>query len=548
MATRHGGQILIDQLKIQGVRRVFCVPGESYLAALDGLYDSGLDIIVCRQEGGAAIMAETQGKLTGQPGICFVTRGPGASNATAGVHIAYQDSTPMILFIGQVGRQMIDREAFQEMDYRVMFGGLAKWAAQIDEIERIPEYVSHAFHLATSGRPGPVVLALPEDMLSSRADIADVAKAVPIEAKAGAEDAATIAAELKNAKRPLVLVGGSGWSQQAANELCAFAEKFRLPVAASLRCQDFMDNRSSSYIGDAGLGINPDLAETIKDTDLLLVLGARLGEMTTSGYTLVDIPSPKQRLVHVYPGPDELGRVYRPDIAINASVPSLLAHLNELPAPNAVPWSERTEKARASYESWLQPQETPGAVKLEKVIEHVRNNTKDDAFIAVGAGNYTNFVQRYSSFRTFRTQLAPTSGSMGYSVPAAIAAKLEHPDRDVVCFAGDGCFMMHGQELATAVQYGANFVTIISNNGMYGTIRLHQERAYPGRVSGTMLQNPDFVALAEAYGAFGVRVEKTEEFPAVFEKALSAGKPAIIELMIDPDVLTPRVSMQSLRS
>ena len=547
MAMRHGGQILVDQLRIQGVPRVFCVPGESYLAALDGLYESGIDTVICRQEGGAAMMAEAQGKMTGRPGICFVTRGPGATNAAAGVHIADQDSTPMILFIGQIGRDMVDREAFQEVDYRMMFNPLAKWVAQIDDVERIPEYISHAFHIATSGRPGPVVLALPEDMLSSSADVEDVARAAIVEARACDGDADTIASELKAAKRPLVIVGGGGWSAQAADDLAVFAEKFRLPVAASLRCQDYLDNRSPSYIGDAGIGINPALAERIREADLLLVLGSRLGEMTTSGYSLVNIPNPRQRLLHAYPGPDELGRVYRPEIAINASIPSLLSRLKDLPAPNDIPWAEETQVARASFEAWLEPEETPGAVKLERVVAHVRDTVSDDAIISVGAGNYTNFVQRYSEFKKFRTQLAPTSGSMGYSVPAAIAAKLEQPDREVICFAGDGCYMMHGQELATAVQYGANVVIIISNNAMFGTIRMHQERNYPGRVSGTMLHNPDFAELARAYGAFGVRVDAQEDFPAAFEAALNAGKPAVIELTIDPEALTPRLTLQGLR-
>ncbi|MGI9373629.1 MAG: thiamine pyrophosphate-binding protein [Hyphomicrobiales bacterium] len=545
---RHGGQILVDQLKIQGVERAFCVPGESYLAALDGLYESGIDVVICRQEGGAAMMAEAQGKLTGKPGICFVTRGPGATNASAGVHIADQDSTPMILFVGQIGRYMTDREAFQEVDYRAMFGDLAKWVAQIEDVNRIPEYVSHAFHIATSGRPGPVVLALPEDMLSSSADVEDVKAAVRIEARANADDAALIADELKQAKKPIVMIGGGGWNEQAAADVQQFAEAFHLPVIASLRCQDYIDNRSSSYIGDAGLGINPNVANAIKDADLLMVLGSRLGEMTTAGYSLVNIPSPKQRLLHVYPGPDELGRVYRPDVAINASVPSLLTKLKELPAPNDMPWAEQTATHRANYEAWLEPEDTLGDVKLEQVIAHVRSEIPENGFITVGAGNYSNFVQRYSWFLKYRTQLAPTSGSMGYSVPSAIAAKLHHPDREVVCFAGDGCFMMHGQELATAVQYGANVIVIVCNNSMYGTIRLHQERKYPGRVSGTTLHNPDFAVLAHAYGGFGIKVERQEDFPAAFEAARNSGKLALIELALDDRAFTPKVSMETLRS
>ena len=548
MAKRHGGQILVDQLKIQGVERVFCVPGESYLAALDGLYESGVDVVVCRQEGGAAMMAEADGKLSGRPGICFVTRAPGATNASAGVHIADQDSTPMILFVGQVGRSMVDREAFQEVDYRKMFGDLAKWVAQIDSIDRIPEYISHAFHIATSGRPGPVVLALPEDVLSSSADVEDARPVVPVVSRADDEDAGEIAAALAEAERPLVIVGGGGWTRGAGEDLAEFAARYNLPVTASFRCQDYMDNRLANYAGDVGIGINPALAKRVKDADLLIVLGSRLGEMTTSGYSLVDIPNPRQKLIHAYAGPDEPGRVYRPDIAINASMPSLVAKLNRLPAPNDMRWAEWTAGARADYEAWVEPEETPGDVKMEQVVCHLRDVLPDNAIIANGAGNYTAWVHRYYRYRKYRTELAPTSGSMGYGFPAAVAAKLAYPDRTVVCFAGDGCFMMTGQELATAVQYGANVVTIIVNNGIYGTIRMHQERHYPGRVSGTELRNPDFAALARAYGAHGVCVERTEGFAAAFEEALACGKPAVIELKTDANAIAPRATIEGLRA
>ncbi len=548
MAMRHGGQILVDQLKIQGVERVFCVPGESYLAALDGLYESGIDVIVCRQEGGAAMMAEADGKLSGRPGICFVTRAPGATNASAGVHIADQDSTPMILFVGQVGRSMVDREAFQEVDYRKMFSDLAKWVGQIDDIDRIPEYISHAFHIATSGRPGPVVLALPEDVLSATAVVEDSRPAVPVMARADDEDTAAVAAALAEAERPLVIVGGGGWTRGAGDDLAGFAEKFNLPVTASFRCQDYMDNRHPNYAGDVGIGINPALGQRVRDADLLLVLGSRLGEMTTSGYSLIGIPNPKQKLIHAYPGADELGRVYRPDLAINAAIPSLVAKLSRLNAPNDMRWADWTAQARADYEAWREPEETPGDVKLEQVVCHLRDVLPEDAIVSNGAGNYTAWVHRYYNYRRYRTELAPTSGSMGYGFPAAVAAKLAYPDRDVVCFAGDGCFMMHGQELATAVQYGANVVTIIVNNGMYGTIRMHQEKHYPNRVSGTQLQNPDFVALAQAYGGHGVLVERTEDFAAAFEEARNCGKPAIIELRTEQEAIAPRMTIERLRA
>ncbi len=546
MTLRHGGQILVDQLAIQGCDAAFCVPGESFLAVLDGLHaHPGLRTIICRQEGGAAMMAEAYGKMTGRPGVCFVTRGPGATNAAAGVHIAYQDSTPMILFIGQVGRDMVDREAFQEVDYRQMFGPLAKWAAQIDQTERIPEYVSHAYHLATSGRPGPVVLALPEDMLSSSAEVADSKPAARVEAKLAAEDLEAFAALLRGAERPFAIVGGGGWSQTAREAFEAFAERFSLPVGASFRCQDYFDNRHPCYVGDVGIGINPPLAGRLRESDLLLVLGARLGEMTTSGYSLIDIPNPKQKLVHVYPGPDELGRVYRPDLAINASPASFAAKLASLESAGTPPWAERSGAARADYEANIVPQETPGEVKLEQVIAHLRE-TAGDAIVTNGAGNYTAWVHRYYLYGPYRSQLAPTSGSMGYGLPAAIAGKLAAPERPVVAFAGDGCFLMTGQELATAVQYDLPIVIIVANNGMYGTIRMHQERNYPGRVSGTGLKNPDFAALARSYGAAGETVTRTEDFPAALERALAAEGPALIELRTDPDAITPRTTLKQI--
>jgi acetolactate synthase I/II/III large subunit len=545
MAVRHGGQILVDQLKIQGTERVFCIPGESYLAALDGLYDSGIDTIICRQEGGAAMMAEAQGKLTGQPGIAFVTRGPGATNASAGVHVAHQDSTPVILFIGQVARDQRDREAFQEVDYRQMFGPLAKWVAEVDQTERLPEYISRAFHVACSGRPGPVVLALPEDMLSASVDVEDARKATPVQSASSPALAAQVADMLRQSKRPLAIVGGGGWTAEAAVDLATFSDIFCLPVGASFRCQDYLDNRHSGYVGDIGIGINPKLAARVRDADLLLVLGARLGEMTTSGYTLLDSPNPKQTLIHIYPDADELGRVYRPDLAICESPAALLTELAKLPAPNAIDWRETTQAARAEYEEWQEPQETPGPVKLEQIIKWLSDELPEDAILTNGAGNYSAWLHRYFSYKTWRTQLAPTSGSMGYGLPAAVAAKIHDPQKTVVCLAGDGCIQMHIQEFATAVQHDANIIVIVSNNGMYGTIRMHQERHYPGRVSGTALVNPNFAELAKAYGGHGETVTSTDQFAEAFARAEQSGKPAIIELVTDPEALSPRQRLTS---
>lgn len=546
MSTRHGGRILVDQLRIQGVERVFCIPGESYLAVLDGLYGSGIQTIVCRQEGGAAMMAEAEAKLSGKPGIAFVTRGPGATNAASGVHVAFQDSTPMILFIGQVATDQRDREAFQEVDYRRMFAPLAKWVGEIDRTDRIPEYLSHAFHLAVSGRPGPVILALPEDILSNRAEVADTRLATPAIPRAHPEDAARVRQRLTQAQRPMVIVGGGGWTTGASRDLATVAEALDLPVGASFRCQDYLDNDHPHYVGDVGIGINPALAQRVRDADALLVLGARLGEMTTSGYSLVSVPDPSQSLIHVHPGADELGRVYRPDLAINATAASLLAEMAKRSETGTSASAEWRRAARDDYEAWNTPVETPGAVKLEQVVQHLRAVLPGDAIVTNGAGNYTAWVHRYFRYRGFRTQLAPTSGSMGYGLPAAVAAKIVHPDRTVICFAGDGCFQMSSQEFATAVQHGTNVVVLLVNNGMYGTIRMHQARHYPGRVSATDLVNPDFAALARAYGGYGEVVETTEAFPEALGRALAAGTPALLELRTDPEALTPMQRLSAM--
>ena len=563
-APKIGGHILVDALKIHGVNCAFCVPGESYLAVLDGLYQARHDIklIVCRQEGGAANMAEAYGKLTGEPGICFVTRGPGACNASIGVHTAMQDSTPMILFIGQVGSDCVEREAFQEIDYRRMFGPLAKWVAQIDRTERIPEYLSHAFHLAMSGRKGPVVLALPEDMLSTTVEVAATAHYQSVQASPSQESMRKLGALLQSAQRPLVILGGSGWTSKACSELQHFAGQAGLPVACAFRFQDLFDNAHPNYVGDVGIGINPQLAERVRSADVLLVIGARLGEMTTSGYTLLDVPSPQQKLVHVHAGADELGRVYQGTLLINSGMPEFVSMLGEMKlgerqtqretqtqaeAPTQVRWRALTAAARAEFETWSTPQAMPGKLQMGEVMRYLNSHLPADAIVTNGAGNYTAWLHRYYRYRGLRTQLAPTSGAMGYGVPAGVAAKLVHPQRIVVSFSGDGCFLMNGQELATAVQYRLNVIFIVVNNGMYGTIRMHQEKNYPGHVYGTTLNNPDFAALARAYGAHGEVVDETAQFAAAFERALTAGKPALLELRIDPQAITPTATLDGLR-
>ena len=540
---RHGGQILIDQLKIQGVERVFCVPGESYLAALDGLYDSGIDTVIGRQEGGVAMMAEAHGKLTGAPGIAFVTRGPGATNASAGVHVASQDSTPMILFIGQVASDQKDREAFQEIDYGQMFGSIAKWVAQIDRTDRIVEYVSRAFHIAQSGRPGPVVLALPEDMLSAVSEVGDAPKARGAVPAASGVAAVEIAARLQAAEKPLVIVGGGVWSAQAAADLARFATQFELPVGTAFRRQDYFDNQHSHYAGDVGIGINPALAAKVKQADVILALGTRLGEITSSGYSLFDIPNPQQRLIHVYPDATELGRIYRADQAVVCSPIDMVRALAELEPDTPLFDSTWRQGFHQAYRAWSAPQHSVGAVKMEQIIGHVNEVLPKTAILTNGAGNYAAWLHRYFDYKTYGSQLAPTSGSMGYGLPAAVAAKLNHRNREVICFAGDGCFQMTMQEFGTAAQYGANIVVIISNNGIYGTIRMHQERHYPGRVSGTVMHNPQFAALAQSYGGHGEVVRQTDDFPAAFERARTSNLPAIIELITDSRALSPRLNL-----
>jgi acetolactate synthase-1/2/3 large subunit len=550
MTSRTGGEILVAGLIAQGATLAFGVPGESYLAVLDAMYGvrDRFRFIVCRQEGGAAFMAEACGKLTGRPGLAFVTRGPGAANAAIGIHTAAQDSTPMIVFVGQVGGDMTDREAFQEIDYRRMYGSVAKWAAQIDRAERIPEYLAHAYRIAMSGRPGPVVLALPEDMLTARAECSDAAR---VDAIVAAPDAGQVSAArdlLARAARPLVIVGGSRWDAVACAALRRFAETARLPVACAFRSQDLFDNRHPNYAGDVGIGINPKLAARVRDADVLLVIGERLGEMTTSGYTLLAVPTPSQTLIHVHPGADELGRVYQPALAINADPGSFLAAMSAEPVAGADGRSRGVTDSRADYEAWQAPRAVPGDVDLWKITLWRGSRRPDDAIVTNGAGNYATWMHRLFRYRSFRTQLAPYSGAMGYGVPSAIAAKATHPERVVVSWNGDGCFQMNGQELATAVQYDLGVIFVVIDNGMYGTIRMHQERTYPERVSGTELRNPDFAALAQAYGAAGETVVRTGEFAPAFERALASARPALIHVRIDPQALTMGATLDQLRA
>jgi acetolactate synthase-1/2/3 large subunit len=546
---RSGGALLVDALRVHGAGHVFCVPGESYLAVLDALVDAPeIAVTACRQEGGAAIMAEAAGKLTGRPGICMVTRGPGATNASAGLHIAFQDSTPMILLIGQVARGMAEREAFQEIDYRRMFGQLAKWVAEIDRAERVPEFLSRAFHTATGGRPGPVVLALPEDMLRERAAPRPFDPYRPVEAHPGAADLARLQELLAGAERPLMVLGGGGWDAEACENVRRFAEAYELPVGASFRCQSYFDNAHPNYVGHVGIAMSPKLTDLVTEADLLLLIGARMGEITSAGYTLLEIPKPRQDLVHVYPGAEELGRVYQPSLAINAGMKAFAAAVADLAPAAPPPWRARAEAARADYLDWCRPLANPGDLQLAEVMAWLADTLPPDAMVTNGAGNYSIWLHRFYRYRQYRTQLGSTSGSMGYGLPAAIAAKRLHPERTVVAFAGDGCFQMTGQEFGTAVQYGLPIILIVVNNGMWGTIRMHQERSYPGRVSATDLVNPDFAKLAEAYGGHGEVVEKTEDFPAAFARAQAAGRPALIELRVDPEAISATQSLSEIRA
>jgi len=550
MTRRTGGQILVDQLKVHGTTHVFCVPGESYLAVLDALHDAAISTIVCRQEGGAAYMAEAAGKITGRPGIVMVTRGPGATNASPGIHVASQDSTPLIMFVGQVARDMKEREAFQELDYKAVFGTMAKWVVEIDRAERIPEIVSRAFHVATQGRPGPVVIALPEDMLTDEADVADALAFSPAIMKPAADDMEALQRRLLAARRPIVLAGGSGWSAQGVQDLVSFSETFDLPVAVTFRRQMLFPADHPNFAGDLGIGPNPKLLQRVKEADLVLLVGGRLSEMPSQSYTLLDIPGDGAKLVHIHPGADELNKVYRAGLAILSAPHAFAAAAARLPKPNAVAWAGEAAAAHADYLAWSDPAKvrTAGDLQMAEVMAHLRQAMPADTVYCNGAGNYATWLHRFWPFRSFASQLAPTSGSMGYGVPAAVAAKALQPGREVIAFAGDGCFLMNGQEFATAMQYGLPLIVVVVDNGMYGTIRMHQEREYPGRVSATALKNPDFAALARSYGGHGETVRASAEFGPALARARASGLPSIIHCLIDPEAITPARSLSDIRT
>lgn len=546
-----GGQLIVQCLEAQGVDRVFLTPGESYLEALDALYDSPIETIVARQEGGAAIMAEADGKLTGRPGVAFVTRGPGATNAAAGVHIAKQDATPMILFVGQIGRAMRGRDAFQEVDYRQTFRDLAKHVDEIDRAERIPEILSRAFHLAMNGRPGPVVLALPEDMLRDETTAAPGPRVERVETAPSAEAAEAVLDRLDRAERPVMLLGGPSWTERAVAAAADFAAIRALPTAVTFRRQNLMSSEHPAYAGDLGLGPNPALVERIRDADLVLAVGAKLSENPSQSFTLFDIPSPRQALIHVLASPDELGRIYAPALGLAATPTAFFAALDRAAAGRGLPrrFDDAAVAAHAAYEAWSTPRPcspTTGSVDLSAFLAALLR-LAPEATLCNGAGNYAIWAHRYWKYRRFGQQLAPTSGSMGYGLPAAIAAKLRAPEREVIALAGDGCFQMTGQEFGSAIQFGAGVIVIVVDNGSYGTIRMHQERRFPGRVSGTDLVNPDFAALARAYGGHGETVRAIEDFAPALHRCREAGRAALIHVLADPERLTPSATIAELR-
>jgi len=543
-----GGQLVVAALRAHRVEMAFSVAGESYLEVLDALFDAPeIHLVTCRQEGGAAFMAEAYGKLTGRPGVLLVTRGPGACNASIGIHTAFQDSTPMVVLVGQVARHQLDREAFQEVDFRRMFAPLAKWVAQIDMAERVPELVNQAFQVATSGRPGPVVLALPEDMLRDRRAATVSGPYRPVRAHPGAADLAELRRLLAAAERPMMLVGGGGWTDAACRDIADFAQANDLPVCCSFRRQDIVDNRLPCFVGDLGTGASPVLVARFKEAELLLAAGARIGEITSQSYSLLGIPDPGKILVHVHAAAEELGRVFRPSLAIQSGMPEFAAAVAKLQPAAAPRWARWRETARAEYEAGLVPGAAGGALELGRVMAWLRDRLPDDAIVTSDAGNFSGWPNRFLQYRRPGRQLGPTSGAMGYGVPAAVAAKLVHPDRLVVGFCGDGGFMMTGQELATSMLEGVGPIILLFNNAMYGTIRMHQERRFPGRVVGTALKNPDFLALARAYGAFGASVARTEDFAPAFEEAAAHNSAAVIELKMDPELITTRTTLSEIR-
>ncbi len=532
---RHGGKILADQLAIQQCEAVFCVAGESFLPALDGLYDHpSIRTVTCRHEGGAAIMAEAYGKLSGRPAVCFVTRGPGATNASLGAHIALQDSTPMVLMIGQVQREFLDREAFQEVDFRTMFRPLAKWVGQVEDVNRIPEYVSRAWHVAMSGRPGPVVLVFPEDVLFDEAEIIDMPIAEVAEPLAPPDTKDRVADFFHGAERPLVVVGGSGWSESLRSSFMRIAENNTLPVVAEFRCQDYFDNAHDNYIGDLGISTGPELEAMMRDCDRILCVGARLGELPTKKYSLVHAPLPQVKFFHVHPDTGELGRVYRPERALNATSASFIEQLKGLQLEGSARWSEWLHKGRSAYISHATEVDQDAGFSNEQVISWLNAQLPRDTIVASGSGISSGVLHRYYRYGSvYRTQLAPIAGSMGYSLPAAISAKLYQPDRKVVCVAGDGCFMMTAQELATAALLDLEILVIVINNGVLGTIRKHQERHFPQRVIATDLVNPDFAGFAESFGGLGLSARSMSEFAAAYEASETHQGMSLIDVQVN---------------
>ena len=557
MAKQMAGHLIVACLVEQGVEMAFGVPGESYLAVLDGLhaYRDRIRFVINRQEGGAAFMAEAQGKLTGRPGVCFVTRGPGATNASIGLHTAFQDSTPMVLFVGDVASDMRDREAFQEVDYSAFFGpstkAFAKRVERIDDASRIPEYIARAFATAMNGRPGPVVLVLPEDMLTQEVDAQPLPRIEPVATGLTPADSERLRGLLLAAQRPIVIAGGSGWTPASARALQAFAEQWQLPVANAFRFQDTFDNHHPQYAGDVGIALNPKLAARIQQSDLVLAIGPRLGEMTTGGYTLLQAPRPMQKLVHIHASAEELHRVYRAHLAINSTMNAAAWALQALPVPEQLPWGDWTAGCHADYLANLVPQALPGEIDMPALIATLQKHLPEDAIVTNGAGNFASWVHRFYRYRGLasggRSQLAPTNGAMGYGVPAGVAAALI-TGRTVFTIAGDGDFLMNGQELATAVQHGAKSIIVLLNNGMYGTIRMHQEREYPQHESGSRLSNPDFVMLARAYGYAAERITRTGEFEPALLAALDRAQGTLIEVMLDPEVITTRGTLSAIQA
>jgi acetolactate synthase I/II/III large subunit len=556
--TQLAGHLIVECLVAQGVTHAFGVPGESYLAVLDGFhkYREDIQFVINRQEGGAAFMAEAAGKMSNRPGICFVTRGPGATNASIGVHTAFQDSTPMVLFVGDVASDQRDREAFQEVEYTSFFGpstkGMAKRVERIDEPDRIPEYVARAFATAMNGRPGPVVLVLPEDMLTKSTAARPLPRVEAVEAWSDPGALRKLRELLLAAKKPFVIAGGGGWTPQSAQALQRFAENWKLPVGNAFRFQDTFDNHHPQYAGDVGIGINPKLAARLRESDLVLAIGPRLGEMTTSGYTLLTPPKARQKLVHIHASAEELNRVYQADLAINATMNAAARSLEVLTAPPELPWADWTAAANADYLGNLVPQTLPGSIDMPAIVATLQKHLPEDALITNGAGNFASWTHRFFKHhglaKGHKTQLAPTSGAMGYGVPAGIGANIVS-GRVALTVAGDGDFLMNGQELATATQQGARSIIVLLNNGMYGTIRMHQEREYPTRVegAGTRLANPDFVGLAKAYGYEGTRITRTEEFEPALLAALERKQGTLIEVMLDPEVITTRGTLTGIR-